>query len=997
VPREQRRLRAACLRGDVEAVQRLLLPRRLPRWKVALKAVLGPSLLHAVGIDTSTAAARLDYVYCDDHANMPIHYIAKGQAGLLPRLARVLLPAGEDSAGTRRPHSACADARAALLAYLIAEVAAGRQSAGGACLSAVNSSLETPLHCAIRSASTPVVEQLLRLGLPTTQDTSAADLRSSLILQHGAAPTAKLTQTLVEESMVPLDARDDDGWAPLDLAVSLRRWPIVRLLLEAGAHEAPCPGLQDAEQALAEWLAKLRQPSAPCRPAASGSGTTQGGVIAGVAKLSRNLLGGMAGTLFRIASNAVGYDTASSPLLREAQAEDRGERAPGAADSPTGRISAAVVYDSTAEVAQRQQAAAEHVAYVVGVNPQAAAALLTAHGGHAEAAIEAYMSDPARACEAAGLSEAAAGYEPTTSETGAAAESGSAPAETGAPAAAPMCIVCYDDVTPGGASHRVAMACGHVCCDQCWLGLLTARLDDGDVHRTICPAEDCQLPLPLPAARKILPDDLYARYSRLVGQKAVDTAADLRWCPNPGCERSLELGADQHRAFQHSVAVECACGHRFCWACSGAPHEPATCDQMTEWQGLMRAVVEEAEEHTKNWMSSATKGCPRCSARIQKTGGCNHMVCSNCSYQFCWMCMGEWRLHNRQTGGFYACTLEAAQPADQSAAASTTAPPAPGAAATPPRAQSRDTTAGLLQGVYRAVQMPFRNMRLAYHMRSYSQHTQYTWQDLAGAAAQINELWQLSGIHCCGEVHDLCTAFLGADKEQGPGEGAHGGVRPGRKEEGRQAGLGLGQGAGLLQLLDGATPPGGPLVAGLPPAASALPREGENGLPLLLQWARITADAHTLLCHSYVLGWFMAWGRCRRYFEHLLGELENAVDVITTPLTAFPASCAPPPPRTAAPGRREQAQLQPQRQSLQCRQFYHALVVHRQLAEVLGMLSAVQTQSRGLIRKARRGVFATACRENQQPSMPSAVPAAGNSAAVSGQARPPTATEPTPG
>lgn len=124
--------------------------------------------------------------------------------------------------------------------------------------------------------------------------------------------------------------------------------------------------------------------------------------------------------------------------------------------------------------------------------------------------------------------------------------------------------------------------------------------------------------------------------------------------------------------------------------------------------------------------------------------------------------------------------------------------------------------------------------------------------------------YQLSGIHCRGEVHDLCTAFLGADKEQGPGEGAHGGVRPGRKEEGRQAGLGLGQGAGLLQLLDGATTPGGPLVAGLPPS------EGENGLPLLLQWARITADAHTLLCHSYVLGWFMAWGRCRRYFEHLL-------------------------------------------------------------------------------------------------------------------------------
>lgn len=143
-------------------------------------------------------------------------------------------------------------------------------------------------------------------------------------------------------------------------------------------------------------------------------------------------------------------------------------------------------------------------AYVVGVNAQAAAALLAVHGGCAEAAIEAYMDNPQRACEAAGLSEAAMG------EVGGSGAAGSQ--------AAAMCIVCYDDVAPG-AGHGVPMACGHICCDECWLGLLTARLDDGDVHRAVCPAEGCQLPLPLSAARAVLPADLFERYSRLVGQK----------------------------------------------------------------------------------------------------------------------------------------------------------------------------------------------------------------------------------------------------------------------------------------------------------------------------------------------------------------------------------------------------------------------------------------------------------------------------------------------
>ena len=38
------------------------------------------------------------------------------------------------------------------------------------------------------------------------------------------------------------------------------------------------------------------------------------------------------------------------------------------------------------------------------------------------------------------------------------------------------------------------------------------------------------------------------------------------------------------------------------------------------------------------WIESNAKRCPTCSAKIQKTQGCNKMTCTHCHGHFCWLC-----------------------------------------------------------------------------------------------------------------------------------------------------------------------------------------------------------------------------------------------------------------------------------------------------------------------------------------------------------------------
>ncbi len=74
------------------------------------------------------------------------------------------------------------------------------------------------------------------------------------------------------------------------------------------------------------------------------------------------------------------------------------------------------------------------------------------------------------------------------------------------------------------------------------------------------------------------------------------------------------------------------------------------CDTVGKW-----ILKNSAESENLNWILAHTKQCPKCRRPIEKNQGCMHMTCSQCRYEFCWLCQGDWKEHGERTGGFYAC------------------------------------------------------------------------------------------------------------------------------------------------------------------------------------------------------------------------------------------------------------------------------------------------------------------------------------------------------
>ncbi|XP_076447202.1 putative E3 ubiquitin-protein ligase ariadne-2 isoform X3 [Babylonia areolata] len=205
----------------------------------------------------------------------------------------------------------------------------------------------------------------------------------------------------------------------------------------------------------------------------------------------------------------------------------------------------------------------------------------------------------------------------------------------------PVCPVCVENYPR---DKFMGLSCGHHFCPSCWEMHFRFQIEEGVTMGIECMGQKCKVLVPEDFLYKVLTDSkLRDRFSKLCFMDLIKGHPKLRFCPGPNC--SVIIHAKEPRAKK----VECSvCKSVYCFRCGIEYHAPTDCDVIKKW---LTKCADDSE--TANYISAHTKDCPKCHVCIEKNGGCNHMQCSKCKFDFCWMCLGDWKSHGSE---YYECS-----------------------------------------------------------------------------------------------------------------------------------------------------------------------------------------------------------------------------------------------------------------------------------------------------------------------------------------------------
>lgn len=243
------------------------------------------------------------------------------------------------------------------------------------------------------------------------------------------------------------------------------------------------------------------------------------------------------------------------------------------------------------------------------------------------------------------------------------------------------CAICAESYEH---TQIYALACNHRYCGECYKSYVNMHISSGKLITCMnleCPLTISHGDVALLANQgkdeesiiKPKLDLISNPLLRSTVSNYIDThRKQYKWCPATDCNNLIELDRDaianhdedesnkynekgdlitskldRDIDLTHVLNVSCPENHEFCYKCHRENHLPCPCWIVDLW---VQKCKDDSE--TANWIQANTQPCPECDSLIEKNGGCNHLTCRKCKYEFCWICLGNWKDHGRD---FYQC------------------------------------------------------------------------------------------------------------------------------------------------------------------------------------------------------------------------------------------------------------------------------------------------------------------------------------------------------
>ena len=196
-----------------------------------------------------------------------------------------------------------------------------------------------------------------------------------------------------------------------------------------------------------------------------------------------------------------------------------------------------------------------------------------------------------------------------------------------------MCSICYEDMLEDEKEYN-SLPCGHFCCAQCWVNYLKTAITEAKVEKIKCIEHKCTEILPEEFILKHIENDpkTVEKYHKFKKRAEIINDPNKKQCPQPDCDSFLQKPKTKIKY------VKCENGHDFCFECLRPPHGKQSCEEILEKDFQM-------------WKKGKViKKCPKCKIYTEKNEGCNHMTCTSCKYQWCWLCEGMYSYNHYSQG-----------------------------------------------------------------------------------------------------------------------------------------------------------------------------------------------------------------------------------------------------------------------------------------------------------------------------------------------------------